>query len=293
MVYFSRFTRIAGATGLRQKHRVSPIQNYPSKQAAAVETHVALKGFSLKNVMGPLYFELCVESVEGARAAEHGGADRIELCSQIEVGGVTPSPALTIACIGAVSIPVHVLVRPRAGDFVFTSTEYDEMRRQMEMAGEAGARGVAIGVLRAGGQIDVARTRALVELARPMSVTFHRAFDETSDRSQALEDVIATGADSLLTSGGAPDVLSGAMSIARLAQQAGDRIHIIAGGGLRLGNLLEVVRRSGVLSLHGSLKCETSAGNGRDSEALERSVREARRLLREADGERALTVPEP
>jgi len=244
-------------------------------------------------MMGPLFFELCVESLEGARAAEFGGADRIELCSQIEVGGVTPTPGMMMACSAALSIPVHVLVRPRAGDFAFTSAEYDEMRRQIDTARDAGAQGVAIGVLRAGARVDVERTRALVELARPMGVTFHRAFDETSDRGQALEDVVATGADSLLTSGGAPDVLSGAMSIARLAQQAGDRIHIIAGGGLRLANLLEVVRRSGILSLHGSLTREAMASMGRDPRALENSVREARRLLREAHGEQALTVPEP
>lgn len=242
--------------------------------------------------MGPLFFELCVDSLEGARAADCGGADRIELCSQIEVGGVTPSPVLMAVCVGAVSIPVHVLVRPREGDFVFTSTEFDQMRRQIETARDAGAHGVALGVLRAGGRVDVERTRALVDFARPMSTTFHRAFDETIDRRQALEDVIATGADSLLTSGGAPDVLSGAASIAQVAQQAGDRIHVIAGGGLRLENLLEVVRRSGIVSLHGSLTREARAASGRFPDALERSVREARRLLREAYGEQAMAVPE-
>lgn len=239
--------------------------------------------------MGPFFFELCVESAEGARAAEHGGADRIELCSQIEVGGTTPSPALISACVAAVSIPVHVLVRPRAGDFVFTAAEYEAMRGQIEMAREAGAHGVALGVLRGNGQVDVERTRALVELARPMSVTFHRAFDETCDLGAALEEVIATGADSLLTSGGAPDVLGGAGSIAELARQAGGRIHLIAGGGLRLGNLVEVVRRSGIFSLHGSLTREGRSGQPR---ALEQSVREALRLLGEAHGEQALAVPE-
>lgn len=240
--------------------------------------------------MGPLFFELCVTSLEGACAAELGGADRIELCSQIEIGGVTPSPVLMAICVGAVSIPVHVLVRPRAGDFVFSSAEYDEMRRQIEAARDAGAHGVALGVLRPGARIDVERTRALVEQARPMSTTFHRAFDETSDLSQALEDVIASGADSLLTSGGAADVLSGSASIAQLAQQAGERIHLIAGGELRLGKLLEVVRRCGVLSLHGSLSREAGNENPR---ALEKSVREALRLLREAQGELALAAPEP
>jgi copper homeostasis protein len=152
---------------------------------------------------------------------------------------------------------------------------------------------VAIGILTADRRVDVARTRALVELARPMGVTFHRAFDETADVRQALEDVIATGADSLLTSGGAADVLSGADAIGTLARQAGDRIRIIAGGGLRLGNLLEVVRRSGVCSLHGSLTREAYADYNGNSRALEMSVRKALRLLREAHREQAMAVPEP
>lgn len=239
--------------------------------------------------MGPLFFEACVESLEAARAAELGGANRIELCSRIDIGGVTPSPVLMAVCVGAVSIPVHVLVRPRAGDFVFTSAEHEEMRRQIEAARDAGASGVALGVLRADGRVDVERTRALIELARPMSITFHRAFDETSDRRQALEDVITSGADSLLTSGGADNVLSGAAAIAELARQSAGRIQILAGGGLRLANLLEVVRRSGVLSLHGSLTRETVQGQPR---GLERSVREALRLLREAEREQELTAPE-
>jgi len=243
--------------------------------------------------MGPLFFEVCVESVRAARAAESGGADRIELCSQLECGGVTPLPAVMMSVIAAVSIPVYVLVRPRQGDFVFTSSEYEQIQRQVETARDAGAAGVALGVLRRGGCVDVERTRALVELARPMGATFHRAFDETGDLSQALEDVIAAGADSLLTSGGAADVLSGAASIGALAEQAGDRIQVIAAGGLRLSSLLEVVRRSGVSSLHGSLTREHHFGGEDDPQALERSVRHALRLLREGHREQAVAVPEP
>lgn len=242
---------------------------------------------------GPLFFEACVESLQAARAAEFGGADRIELCSRLECGGVTPSPALMVPSIAAVTIPVHVLIRPRAGDFVYSAKEFDDMRRQIDAAREAGASGVALGVLDAEERVDVERTRALIEYARPMDVTFHRAFDETADLSRALEDAIAAGADSLLTSGGASNVLSGAASIAELAQQAGGRIQIIAGGGLRLSNLLEVVRRSGVYALHGSLTRESNAVNGApDARLLERSVRDAIRLLRDVHGEQAISVPE-
>ena len=242
-------------------------------------------------------FELCAETVQAAQAAELGGADRIEFCSQLPIGGVTPAEDLISAVIQAVAIPVHVLIRPRGGDFVYSADEFNQMRRQIEYVKQAGAAGIAIGVLMPGGSLDVQRSRELVCLARPMSVTFHRAFDETANLSDALEAVIQTGADCLLTSGGAPDVLAGADSIARLLRQAAGRLQIMAGGGLRLANLEEVVRRTGVSYLHGSLtrrsatsmKSENGesngnrAGNGHpapDTQAiLEADVRESVRLL--------------
>jgi copper homeostasis protein len=242
-------------------------------------------------------FELCAESAQAAQAAELGGADRIELCSQLSISGVTPSEELTSAVIRALSIPVHVLIRPRGGDFVYSAAEFDQMRRQIEYVKQAGAAGIAIGVLLPNGRVDVERSRELVNLGRPLSVTFHRAFDETADLSGALESVIQTGADCLLTSGGAPDVLAGADSIARLRRQAAGRLQIMAGGGLRLANLAEVVRRTGVSYLHGSLtrrnvtpmQAEISEANGKqagnghpavDTQALlEADVRESIRLL--------------
>jgi copper homeostasis protein len=230
--------------------------------------------------MKTIFFELCAETLQAARAAESGGADRIELCSELALGGLTPSPDTMATGIRALSIPVNVLIRPRAGDFVFSPEEFLEMRRQIGQAKEAGAGGVAIGVLLPDGRVDVGRTRALVELARPMAVTFHRAFDETPDLDEALENVIETGADNLLTSGGAADVLTGAESLARLCQRAAGRIHVIAGGGLRLATLVEVVQRSGTFSLHGSLtRGNGTAARGTNPEELEAEVREAVRLL--------------
>jgi copper homeostasis protein len=238
-------------------------------------------------------FELCAESVEAAQAAESGGADRIELCSQLSIGGVTPEIDLIAAAIRALSIPVHVLIRPRGGDFVYSPAEFSLMQRQIEQALRAGAAGIAVGVLLQDGRVDLQRSRELVELGRPMSVTFHRAFDETEDLTEALEAVIQTGADCLLTSGGAPDVLTGAESIARLHTQAGERLNIMAGGGLKLANLAEVVRRTGVSYLHGSLTRKQSdsgktngksTGNGHlavsRQSMLEADVRESIRLLR-------------
>jgi copper homeostasis protein len=227
-----------------------------------------------------VFFELCVESLEAGRAAEAGGANRIELCSELERGGITPRAELGAGNFQSLSIPVHVLIRPRSGDFCYSPEEFAQMRQEIEQAKFAGASGVAIGVLHADRRVDVERTRALVELARPLDVTFHRAFDETPDLYESLERVIEAGADSLLTSGGAVDVLSGAELIGNLRRLAGERIQIIAGGGLRLESLVEVVRRAGVYSLHGSLTRKNgkhaSTANGN---TLESDVREAIRLL--------------
>jgi copper homeostasis protein len=263
----------------------------------------------IKFAMTTAFFELCAESREAARAAETGGADRIELCSELERGGLTPSIELMNASIPALAIPAYVLIRPRSGDFVFSAEEFALMRTQIAAAKEAGASGVAVGVLLADGGVDVERTRELVELARPMAATFHRAFDETPDLRESLERVIETGAEGLLTSGGAKEVLGGAESISALLRQADGRIHIIAGGGLQLETLTEVVRRSGAFSLHGSLKRRNghgskngAAGNGAakdgtranesgayETAALEADVREAVRLLRREFGERSAT----
>jgi copper homeostasis protein len=207
----------------------------------------------LDTCMKTFLFELCVESLKAALAAERGGADRIELCARLDLSGVTPAQPLTTAAVQALSIPVHVLIRPRDGNFVYTTAEFEQMRQQLQWVKEAGAAGVAMGVLLPDGRIDVDRSRELVELAHPMKVTFHRAFDETPDLDVALEAVIKTGADCLLTSGGAPNVLTGAGQIAQLVRQAGDRIQIMAGGGLKLASTAEVLERTGVRCLHGSL----------------------------------------
>lgn len=230
--------------------------------------------------MKRLIFELCAPSLAAAIAADRGGADRIELCVDLPVGGVTPDDALMASVIRAVTLPVHVLIRPRAGDFVFTYQEFALMKRQIRSARAAGAAGIAVGILLPDSCVDVERTRVLVELARPMSVTFHRAFDETLNLTEALEAVIQTGADTLLTSGGAPDALTGAARIARLRAQSNGRIKVMAGGGIRLENLGELIRRSGVDCLHGSLT-RPPADNGHGAGMLEQDVREAMRLLRD------------
>jgi copper homeostasis protein len=210
--------------------------------------------------MKAFLFELCAETLQAAQAAELGGADRIELCERLDIGGVTPGEKLISATIQALSIPVHVLIRPRGGDFAYSAAEFDQIRQQIQWVRQAGAAGVALGVLLADGRVDEVRSRELVELARPMKVTFHRAFDRTPDMAAALEGVIATGADCLLTSGGAPNVLAGVKQLKTLVKQAGDRIQIMAGGGLRLASMAEVLEQTGLRCLHGSLT--RRAGDG-------------------------------
>jgi copper homeostasis protein len=246
--------------------------------------------------MKTFFFELCVESLEAAQVAEAGGANRIELCSQLSIGGVTPPAPLMRTVVEALTIPVHVLIRPRGGDFVYTAAEFEQMLNEVEQAREAGAAGVALGVLRADGRVHLPRSRELVEAAEGMKVTFHRAFDETPDLAEALETVVATGADCLLTSGGAPDVLAGAEEIAKLVRQAGGRLEVMAGGGLKLGRMIDVVRRTGVSYLHGSLVRKPDGGlaNGASMDCtplvLVEDVRRAVQLLKEELAAREMQV---
>lgn len=200
-----------------------------------------------------ILFELCAESMESALIAEAGGADSVELCSHLALSGLTPDAGPMIATVCALSIPVHVMIRPRGGDFVYTKAEFQRIKEQVSAAKTAGAAGVAVGFLSRDGQIDVEKTRRIVALAEPMQVTFHRAFDEVADRERALEEIIACGVDRLLTSGGQPSVLEGAMEIAALERQSRGRISIMAGGGLKLENIVSVARSAGVSSFHGSL----------------------------------------
>jgi copper homeostasis protein len=198
----------------------------------------------------PALIEVCVDSVASAVAAQQGGAARLELCSDLLEGGVTPSAGLIEVVRANVSIGLHVIIRPRGGDFCYSDQEFEIMRRDITVAKKLGADGVVLGVLDAEGNIEVDQTRQLVELARPLSVTFHRAFDMSADLFRSLEDVCATGADRLLTSGGEQKCLQGVAVIAQLAKSAGGRIAIMAGGGIDHHNAAIIIERTGIREIH-------------------------------------------
>lgn len=197
--------------------------------------------------------EIAVTSLERAIAAERAGADRLELCAALEMGGLTPSLELIRQVRSAARIPIHVLVRPRAGNFVYNSGEFAQMKQEIAALGGENVQGIVTGVLLPDGSVDVQRTRELVALVSPMQATFHRAFDETSNLAAALEDIVLTGAHRILTSGGAPDAPAGASVLRTLIQQGGKRIAILPGGGLHPGNIAALARATGAHELHTGL----------------------------------------
>jgi copper homeostasis protein len=196
-----------------------------------------------------MIIEVCVDSVESAIAAQNGGADRVELCDNLIEGGTTPSDGAIAIARERLSIKLHVIIRPRGGDFCYSDLEFEIMKRDILRCKELHADGVVIGILTPDGDIDIPRSRELVELARPLQVTYHRAFDMARNAHQALEDVIATGADRLLTSGQEPSVIEGLDLISELVQLAGDRIVIMPGCGTER-NMKKAVALSGASEFH-------------------------------------------
>jgi len=226
-------------------------------------------------------FELCAETMQACMAAREGGANRIELCSALSEDGLTPSHAFIRAAVEQSGLPVYVLLRPRAGDFLYSEDEFALMKDDLLHARSLGVRGFALGVLRDDATVDIERTRELVKLASPLEVTFHRAFDRTPVLDRALEDVIASGCKRVLTSGGERDVVVGATNLAKLIELADGRIDIAAGGGLRLSNAALVARSTKGYHFHGSVR---RAAPGKDDVAIvdPADIRAIIRALREA-----------
>ena len=175
-------------------------------------------------------FEACVDSVEAALAAQAGGADRVELCADLLEGGCTPSAGTIQLARRLLQIAMNVIIRPRGGDFCYSDVEFETMKLDIALCKQLRVDGVVIGLLTPDGSVDVERMRVLIELARPLSVTCHRAFDVSRDPLEALETLIGLGVDRILTSGQEPSPLEGLELIAELVERAGDRVIIMPGG---------------------------------------------------------------
>lgn len=197
-----------------------------------------------------LTLEVACTNMESVQAAIRGGADRIELCAALSVGGITPSDAFIQQVLEVSSVPVFVMIRPREGDFLYSSVEFEIMLREVERCSMLGVPGIVTGLLNADGTVDVLRTKRLVQAAGTMAVTFHRAFDLSTDLSRSLEAIIETGCNRLLTSGMSSSALSGVACIRELVRLADGRIEIMAGAGISSENVSSIIRDTGVREVH-------------------------------------------
>lgn len=194
--------------------------------------------------------EVCVEGIDGLLAAQKAGADRVELCASLLEGGLTPSIGVVREALKLSTIPFHVIVRPRGGDFLYSEHEFQSMLRDVEALRDLGVAGVVIGCLTADGRVDIERTRALVRAAKPLSVTFHRAFDMTRDHREAIEDLVHCGVDRVLSSGQRPSALEGVDILRSSVDVAAGRLVVMACGGLHAGNIGDVLERTGAPEAH-------------------------------------------
>lgn len=197
--------------------------------------------------------EICVESLDEAIAAERGGASRIELCTALDVDGLTPDTEQMAAVRHHLSIPVFVLVRPRAGSFTYDADELTAMRRAILRARVLGADGIVTGALGPDGRVDEDAMAGLVAAARPLPVTFHRAIDRTPDLVEAVEALLSLGVDRVLSSGGARTAREGAPTLAAMVRRAGEALTVVAGGRVRADHAALLVRETGVREIHAHL----------------------------------------
>ncbi len=201
-----------------------------------------------------LKLEVCAGSLTSALNAQAGGAHRIELCDNLNEGGTTPSAGTVILAKKLLGIPVFVLIRPRAGDFTYSDVEFESMQEDILFCKRNGLDGIVTGILTGSGNVDIDRMRILVDLARPMQVTFHRAFDLTPDPIKALEEIISLGIERILTSGQAENALAGAKLIKQLNNRTNNNIIIMPGGGVTENNIHLLVNQTGAQEVHASLR---------------------------------------
>ncbi|XP_060551383.1 LOW QUALITY PROTEIN: copper homeostasis protein cutC homolog [Ruditapes philippinarum] len=203
--------------------------------------------------------EVCIDSVQSAINAEKGGAVRVELCANLMEGGTTPSIGMLKVIKATVKIPVFVMIRPRGGDFTYFQHEFDVMFQDLCMLKETGADGFVFGILNKDGTIEEKMCEKLLEYAKPLPCTFHRAIDMTRDISEALEKIISLGFGRVLTSGGDSSALEGLPVIAGMVKQAGKRIIIMPGGGINEKNLQRILEQSGATEFHCSARSSVTS----------------------------------
>lgn len=211
---------------------------------------VANTGHSVRS----LVFEVCANSLQSAINAQIGGANRIELCEYLEVGGISPAEILIREAKELLHLPIHVLVRPREGNFVYDDDEFAFMKEEIVRCKQIAVAGVVFGILNHNLTIHEARCGELIKLARPLAVTFHRAFDVVANPFRALDVLIKLGFDRVLTSGQEKDALKGSTLIHQLQQQAKGNIAVMAGGGITEENIGEIVRKTGAHEFHFSAR---------------------------------------
>jgi len=199
-------------------------------------------------------FEVCANSVTSAVAAQQGGAHRIELCENLMQGGTTPSYGTILQTRKLLQIPIHVLIRPRTGDFLYSDAEFEVMKNDILLCKDLKIDGIVSGVLNADGTIDKIRTKELVEHSKPMTFTFHRAIDVSKNIFDALEDCIAIGCDRILTSGSENTAYDGRQVIKKLVNQANGKIIIMVGSGVNPKNIRQIASETGATEFHSSAK---------------------------------------
>ena len=198
-------------------------------------------------------------TIESCLIAQAAGAVRIELCDNPSEGGTTPSYGFIKAAREKLTIELYPIIRPRGGDFLYSETEFEIMKADVQLCKDLGCNGVVIGILLADGRVDKDRCKQLVDIAYPMGVTFHRAFDRTIDPFKALEDIIAIGCERILTSGQKPSINEGMPLLIELVEQAKDRIIIMPGSGVRADNIVTLAKKTNAVEFHTSARMNTNS----------------------------------
>jgi len=230
---------------------------YRSLGFAEKERFVAFNEPFIKMTMEleqPPMLEVCAASLASAQTAAKAGATRIELCQRLDLGGLTPDREVILTCVRELPLQTFVLIRPRGGDFCYNDDEFRTILDDIRFCRDNGAHGVVVGFLTPDGDIDVEKSRAAVETAGTMPITFHRAFDRCRDWRKGLEEIIRCGYSRILTSGQQPTAMQGIENLKEIQKQSNGRIAILAGSGVNSANAAEIIRQAGVSEVHGSCK---------------------------------------